>query len=319
MEKLDIKLKNCYWIKELNKEFSFKKSNINLIYAKNWSMKTSFAKTFQKIQDWKKHEIRDEIFDLPWEIDIKIDWVNIKYDDIYVIKSINHSINPNISNLLVKKDLKNKYDLLNNWIKNKLENLIQKLNTKYWTRNNNLIPIILNDFLLDKNTHFIDFIRWFINSEIEIDLSYIKYNDFLNDSKVIDLLENPWFKDNIKKYNDEYSKILNDKANCFVEWVFTPFHAFRLKDKIKKENLYWWINNWIILWNKPFKTYDKLNKEISNILETIQKDEKLAFIKEKIEKWAKPLQKFNELFEKKSDEILYWLKSGINNFKQLIW
>lgn len=54
MNKLNIELTNCFGIDSLNYEFDFEKGNTFSIYARNGLMKTSFAKTFQLIQQGKK-------------------------------------------------------------------------------------------------------------------------------------------------------------------------------------------------------------------------------------------------------------------------
>ena len=49
MEKLKLDFENCYGIKKLVQEFSFKDDNIIVIYAPNGTMKTSFADTFKEL------------------------------------------------------------------------------------------------------------------------------------------------------------------------------------------------------------------------------------------------------------------------------
>lgn len=63
MNKLNIELTNCFGIDSLNHEFDFGKGNTFSIYARNGLMKTSFAKTFQLIQQGKKENISDTIHD----------------------------------------------------------------------------------------------------------------------------------------------------------------------------------------------------------------------------------------------------------------
>ncbi len=50
MNKLKIKLQNCYGIKKLEKEFDFSDRSTYAIYAPNGVMKTSFAKTLEDIR-----------------------------------------------------------------------------------------------------------------------------------------------------------------------------------------------------------------------------------------------------------------------------
>ena len=77
MDKLKINLANCFGIESLNYEFDFEEDNVYSIYAKNGLMKTSFAKTFQMIQQGKAEQISDVIFDDKGEAVVKIDGEDI--------------------------------------------------------------------------------------------------------------------------------------------------------------------------------------------------------------------------------------------------
>lgn len=54
MNRLEVEMRNCYGIDSLNHTFNFENGNVFSIYARNGLMKTSFAKSFQKIQYGKK-------------------------------------------------------------------------------------------------------------------------------------------------------------------------------------------------------------------------------------------------------------------------
>ena len=61
---LKLDWKNCFGIKELNHEFSFSLGTpIQLIYAPNGSMKTSFAKTMRYLSGQSKEIPRDQLHD----------------------------------------------------------------------------------------------------------------------------------------------------------------------------------------------------------------------------------------------------------------
>jgi hypothetical protein len=51
MNKLTVKLENCYGIKSLEAEFDFSKDPVYAIYAPNGAMKSSFAKTFRDVSE----------------------------------------------------------------------------------------------------------------------------------------------------------------------------------------------------------------------------------------------------------------------------
>lgn len=116
METLNVHLENCFGIRKLEHPFSFQEGHVNLIYASNGSMKTSFAKVFAKFQHGREQEIRDYIFDVPVEQvvkDIQIDGSPIRAEEIFVIKSFDDSYHSqNISALLLREDLKKEYESL---------------------------------------------------------------------------------------------------------------------------------------------------------------------------------------------------------------
>lgn len=62
MNKLNINLTNCFGIEALSREFDFSTGNAFSIYARNGLMKTSFANTFQLIQNGDIDKIGDKIF-----------------------------------------------------------------------------------------------------------------------------------------------------------------------------------------------------------------------------------------------------------------
>ena len=108
LEKLSLHLKNCYGIKKLDFEFDYSEKSINLLYARNGSMKTSLTKTFKKIQENKENEICDEIFSKePVLHDVKIDGNAINSDNIFVIKSFENAYeSEGIASLLVDSNVK---------------------------------------------------------------------------------------------------------------------------------------------------------------------------------------------------------------------
>ena len=89
MNQLKIEFENCFGIKKLNHEFNFTpEHNVNLIYAKNGLMKTSFTKVFKKFQEGKEDEIGDLIFkNTPVIKNIFVDGNNIQKEEIFVINS----------------------------------------------------------------------------------------------------------------------------------------------------------------------------------------------------------------------------------------
>lgn len=105
MNKLNIELTNCFGIDSLKHEFDFGKGNTFSIYARNGLMKTSFAKTFQLIQQGKKENISDAIFGEPGSAIVQIDGQDIEKKQVFVVKSYESSYESDISSLLIKGDI----------------------------------------------------------------------------------------------------------------------------------------------------------------------------------------------------------------------
>ena len=132
---LEVNLENCYGIKKLKHEFSFKNSQneeakINIIYAKNGLMKTSLAKTFLDLQNAKKSN--DLIYeDRINKRTIKFEAEDLSQENIFVIESnITNHESKNISNLLVNQDLKREYEEVLSSLQSQKENFFKKLNKK---------------------------------------------------------------------------------------------------------------------------------------------------------------------------------------------
>lgn len=131
MNKLNVKLANCYGIEKMEYEFDFSENNAIAIYARNGLMKTSFSKTLKKIQDNKNSEIRDEIFNKPGVANILEDGNVLDSSSIFVIKSFESYYESNsITDLLVNDNIKTQ-------IKNVLklrDRFLKELEKKFWIK-----------------------------------------------------------------------------------------------------------------------------------------------------------------------------------------
>lgn len=158
MKKINCKLKNCFGIDYFEHQFNFSKTNSIAIYARNGLMKTSFAKTFKKIQENKLNDIKDEIFETKSSIDIKVDDIDIDKEEIFVINSFeDYYESDSIADLLVDEKIKKKIsDLLKE--KNKILKRLEKYSglkvqrTKQGKKYYELEPVIVSDMNLKENS-----------------------------------------------------------------------------------------------------------------------------------------------------------------------
>jgi len=227
MNKLELELKNCYWINNLKHTFCFENNNVNIIYAKNWSMKTSFAKTFKQLQNWE--DPKDEIHWKKSEYDVKIDWKDIETNNIFVIKSFEKSYeSKSIAQLLVKDELKNKLSD----IYKKRDEYLKYLKNKSWLKLEEIEEKIINNFDSNKQT----FLRVLEkidleNSSIDDYIWNIKYSDI---SKVEQKITNIDFQNKIWEYLEKSIEIY--KNYTFLEnGKFSLNRLRNVEKQLKKE------------------------------------------------------------------------------------
>jgi hypothetical protein len=250
MQKLNIKLKNCYGVKNLEKEFDFANSKVNTVYAKNGLMKTSFTKVFKKIQENKKTEIRDEIFGTtPVVVEIKINGNEIKKEEIFVIKSFENSYeSESIAALLLNEDIKQSLvtvlklrDIFFKILEQKSGLKVSK--TSLGKKIFELEPILIDDFSFEEKSFLLNINEFDIES-INFDFNNIQYTSIFDDA-VLKKIKSDNFQEKISDFlvkSDEIYASYNflDKGN---------FTLPKLKDVEKglKKNSFFVKENKILL------------------------------------------------------------------------
>lgn len=128
MRHLHINFEHCYGIGKLSHEFDFSEKNAVVIYAPNGMMKTSFAKTFQRIADGAEPEdlLRPGTKSV---CIIRCDGAAINPEQIYVANPDDLSIDSSksISALLVRDDLKQRYEQIRHELDETKKRFLSKL------------------------------------------------------------------------------------------------------------------------------------------------------------------------------------------------
>ena len=246
MKKLKINLENCFGIKKLNHEFEFNEnSNVQLIYAKNGTMKTSFAKTFEKIQLEKEEEIKDLIHNKqPVKKEIKIVDENgnenkISKEEIFVIKSFVPSYeSENIATLLVNDELKGKISEVLELKESLLKNLEKKSGIKISGTSGGRIeyrlePQILSDFGI-KNESFLKNLDTFWDDSISDEYKDVKYSDIFD---AIDIIKSDDFQNNIKDFLKKSDEIYS-KFTFLDKGKFTLAKLKKVQKELKKQSFF---------------------------------------------------------------------------------
>ena len=322
MENLKLELKNCYWIKELNYNFEFNKSNIYSIYAPNGTMKTSFLKWFKDYID--ENDAINPKDMITWE-----DWYIKLFDEnnkeidkkiIFPIESLNLDYKSDYSLLLVNKKFKEDYYNIYKNIEESKKKLILELNKLYWVKKDLIEKTILEDF--SYNWNFFDFLN---NIDLpKNDYENVKYSIIFSE-KAKRLLENPQISSNIKDYQEEYEKTIL-KYSCFQLGGFTIYQADELFKEIKKSKYFQNTNNKLNLNNKISSLW--LNPEIENevdfknfiekVKNEISWNKNLLWIIKDISEWTKDVKEFQEHIEKFWNKFV-WELNNKENFKKDLW
>lgn len=320
MQKLILNLENCYWIKKLEAVFDFSSKKSFAIYAPNWVMKTSFAKTFKDLS--KNQDSKDLIF--PERITTRIikdnNDINLLPEEIFVIEPYNEQFNSDkLSTLVVKKELKEKYDTIHKTIDEAKDNLLKKLKQLSWLngRNDNIEKEI--EIIFNKN--FFIFIEW-LESILETatkEFSTIIYSEIFNE-KVLEFLKTKDFKKQIKTYIEKYNEVLS--KSTYLKKEFNHYHAFTIQKNLDDNwffkanhsvNLFNWSNDEKISTSKELE--EKINKEKEKVLNNEDLQKEFEAIDKKLSNAQ--LRQFRDyLFDNKS--ILSKLEN-LDQFQKEIW
>ncbi|TAE76488.1 MAG: hypothetical protein EAZ85_00065, partial [Bacteroidetes bacterium] len=248
MNELIINIQNNFGIDKLSTKFVFSNTNkVNVVYAKNGLMKTSFAKIFNKIQEGKETEIKDEIFGkTPIETNIKIDGTPITKNDVFVINSFDSFYeSSSIATLLINDSIKVILDEVLA-IKDRFFKILEKKSdlkisktlagkTVYELENQ-----ILDDFSFTEKS-FLQNIASIIIDTANLISPEIIYNDIF-DNTVIKKIETAEFQTKIDDY-------LTKSDEIYAKYVFFDKGKFTLP-KLKEVQKRLKANNFFVKDNK---------------------------------------------------------------------
>lgn len=309
MNNLEIDLSNCFGINQLQHEFDFSKSNSCVVYASNGVMKTSFANTLQELSKGKLP--KDRLFGKPTSCKIQINGIDIKAEEILVVKSF-ENINTSLSQtkLLVDDDSKAEYDEIYASITNQKNKLIADLNKKSGILKKDLETVLLKDFNSD---NIFELFTSFLDENPTNDFSQLRYNDLFNED-VMEFLSKPNIKDKIAEYFDTYNKLI-ENSSMFKKGVFNPSRADNVASTLNKEN-YFNANHKIILDGdtESINTTSELNQRLLTEKKSIIENENLLKIENEIKKVA--VKQLREIIE---DNAIVSEYINIPEFKKKVW
>ncbi len=315
--KLNIDLKNCYGISELEHCFDFTNSSAYAIYAPNGFMKTSLSKTFD--DHAKGRDSADLIFTDRVSNRAITDaaGANVAPESIFVIEPYNQEFfSDRTSLLLVNSTIKQQYDDALKQISEKLTLLFAKLKQLSGLTGRTITPEIefLKTFGSTSVTDLLESLEQKVAKTTPSKLENLVYCEIFNE-KTITLLESGTIKDQLEEYIQTYNDLVS-KSDVLSK-QFNHYSAGAVNKQLA-DNGFFDAQHTINLYTKSGR------KEISSAAELTQKIEeerqkiftdkilagKFDAIDKKIQNGE--LRKFRDyLFD--NQEILPELK----NFKQL--
>ena len=272
MNKLNIELTNCFGIDSLNHEFDFGKGNTFSIYARNVLMKTSFAKTFQLIQQGKKENISDAIFGEPGSAIVQIDGQDIEKKQVFVVKSYESSYESDISSLLIKGDIQTQLkDVFK--VRTKLLKALEKDSGLKIKRTSlgktvyELEPTIVKDFDFNEKDILSNLME-LASYEPEIECSDIPYSVIFDDT-VLKKIKDTKFQEGIRDFITSSDEIYSsfeylEKGNLTLPKLKD------LKKSLVKDAFFVKQNKVILSGQDAITNSEALEQHISNIETKIQ-------------------------------------------------
>lgn len=321
MQKLKIHFENCYGIKKLDYEFDFSSKTIYSIYAPNGTMKTSFAKTMHDFSEEK--DSKDLVF--PERLPIRTiqdeNDADLLSGKVFVIEPYNSDYSSDkLSTLVVKKELKDRYDAIYKDLETAQKDFIKKLKTVSQSTDCELE--FIETFKENPKDTFFDLIVKIypkLDSDATIDYKF-KYNDiFDKKGNVKKFLEKNI--DSLDEYIKQYESLLT--KSTFFKKSANTFGTYQANEIINsvKDNSFFDAGHSIELNDSTkISSVDEFEKLVDDEIQKILNDAKLKKAFEKIDKAIgtnAELRSFKIALEK-NNSLLIELKN-YDAFKQKVW
>ncbi|MCD4704727.1 hypothetical protein K8R66_01490 [bacterium] len=322
MNSLKIKFQYCYGIKKLETEFDFSSKRVFAIYAPNGTMKTSFAKSFNDLSNGKQP--KDLVFQNRKTVCIVQDDSNqsLEAEEIFVVEPYNkNDFNTDkISTLVVKKELKEKYDKIYKELEIEKNNFIKKL--KKVSQSTDCESEFISTFSENEKDSFFNLLADKIFPDIDTEeRKYdFKYNDiFDKKGSVKKFLEKN--KDFLDQYIENYESIIS-KSNFFKKSknTFGTYQASEILKSINDGSFFEAGHCLELNDNAKIDSVKDFKKIIEDEINNIVNDEKLRKAFDKIDKAISAnveLRAFKKVIEK-NNLLLVELKE-YEVFRKKVW
>jgi hypothetical protein len=226
MQKLKIRLENCYGIKKLKTDLDFSQAKAIAVYAPNGAMKTSLAQTFKDLREGT--DSSDRIFPdrkTAREITDEKNAV-IAQDNIFVISPYDEEYGhtEKTSTLLVDSKLRKEYDQLLQQVETSKEIFLKNIKKQTGSKKD-LEAEISSAFTKTDKEFFVALVR--VKEEVTAlgtaHFANVKYDEIF-DTKILEFLKAKDVCTALKDYIEKYDKLIA-ASTYFKKGIFNYYNA----------------------------------------------------------------------------------------------
>ncbi|MGF1702518.1 hypothetical protein L4D09_19675 [Photobacterium makurazakiensis] len=323
MSELTVRFENCYGISKLDEKFDFsvkgRSNKAYAIYAPNGLMKTSFTRSFEDISNGNIPT--EERFGRSSDFDVKLNSTEIDATKIYVLRSeidLN-SDDVSVSNLLINRESKSKYDTLMNEVEKHKSKLISSLQRASKVKKNDIERQLIKDF---NAKDFIDAIYKAKKDEKQYNYDKFYYNE-LFDPKASDIFNSREFILKAREFVDRYDEVFNECGGLYIKGVFNPTKANNSCTALEKNSFFQAGHSIQINGDSNVIGLDEFKGKMNDINKKIDSDTQLSTLKKSLSKNAQTLT-IQQLLENCTSTEVDTLISRVNPsnqslFRQELW
>jgi len=324
MNKIHVKLENCYGIPKFEREFDFSNFNIFVVYASNGIMKTSFAKTFRDIQvGTEPHDQLDKSLSSTYEVLLDGTGQQINSGSVCVIEPYNEKAfesGEKILTLLADEQTRKEYTDIYNKIEDLKKATLSSL--KKISGSSNYEAEIIETFSsLGKPNIFEIFDETFGQVQSSKDSFAFKYNDVFDpNDKVRKFLEENSAL--LKQYIEKYDALIS-QSKFFSKApgkIFGTTEAKNLTDSLDGDAFFVAGHKLTLKFDGDVTETVGLVKVVEDEVARIFSDKELKEVFDKIDKKLnanKELKAFKKVIEN-DPKILVRLED-YNQFRREVW
>lgn len=280
MRRIKVLFENCFWIKKLNCEFDFSSCRAQIIYASNWTMKSSFANTFKCISEGISP--RDRIFDnRTSRYLIDEDGAGIDPNKIFVIPPMIDKYNSrNVSVLLANRVLREEYEDIIWNIQRKKNSLLSALRELTGVSAPQTEKLYMDIFSTERENLY-EILKVLFNTSLLCDKDIywsIKYSILFNNAVEKFINDNTI---HIENYIETYRNLLS-WSSLFSQWLFDHNNLEHSVKELTK-------NKFFSVWHKiKLRDWRELVSE-EEVLELLEQEKNRIFQDDTLK------QRFNEI------------------------